>query len=140
DVIAGWTSNTLEYRPIQKRLRKLGIHLHTGKSLQSFDGHQAQLACVWSDTTELLSVSAIVPVTMRLPNDGLHQSLLALESQWLDAGVQSVTCIGDALAPSLIAHAVYAGHRFAREFEAGIGENGDTVEVPFKRIRHAFSI
>ncbi|MBP6310343.1 MAG: hypothetical protein KA350_06705, partial [Arenimonas sp.] len=73
-----------------------------------------------------------------LPNDGLYQSLVTLESQWLDAGIQSVQCIGDALAPGLIAHAVYAGHRFAREFEAEIGENGDNAEVPFKRIRHVF--
>jgi dimethylamine/trimethylamine dehydrogenase len=138
DVIAGWTTNTLEYRPIQKRLRKLGVHLHTGKTLQNFDGQHAQLACVWSDKTELLAVRAIVPVTMRMPNDELHQSLLALESQWLDAGIQSVQCIGDALAPGLIAHAVYAGHRFAREFEANLGENGDSAEVPFKRVRHLF--
>jgi dimethylamine/trimethylamine dehydrogenase len=28
-----------------------------------------------------------------------------------------VRCIGDAEAPGLIAHAVYAGHRYARELE-----------------------
>ncbi len=138
DVIAGWTTNTLEYRPIQKRLRKLGIHLHTGKTLQSFDGHCVELACVWSDNTEKLAVRAIVSVSMRLPNDGLYHSLITLKSQWQEAGIQSVQCIGDALAPGLIAHAVYAGHRFAREFEAEIGENGDSAEVPFKRIRHVF--
>jgi dimethylamine/trimethylamine dehydrogenase len=138
DVIAGWTSNTLEYRPIQKRLRKLGIHLHTGKTLQSFDGHNVELACVWSDNTQQLAIRAVVPVTMRLPNDALYQALLALESQWQAAGIQSIQCIGDALAPALIAHAVYAGHRFAREFDAELGDNGDSNEVPFRRIRHKF--
>ena len=138
DVIAGWTSNTLDYRHIQKRLRKLGVHFHTSKSLQSFDGQHAKIACGYSDQIEELAVNAIVSVTMRLPNDGLYQSLLLCEEQWLDAGIQSVDCIGDALAPSLIAHAVYAGHRFAREFEAELGENGDNADVPFKRIRHVF--
>lgn len=135
DVIAGWTSNTLEYRPIQKRLRKLGIHLHTGKTLQAFDGRHADLACVWSDDSLRIAAAAIVSVTMRLPADGLHQQLLARENEWQAAGIAHISCIGDALAPGLIAHAVYAGHRFAREFEAGIGDNGDSVEVPFQRVR-----
>ena len=139
DVIAGWTSNTLDYRHIQKRLRKLGVHFHTSKSLLSFDGQHAKIACGYSDQIEELPVNAIVSVTMRLPNDELYQSLLSCKDQWSDAGIQSIDCIGDALAPSLIAHAVYAGHRYAREFEAELGENGDNAEVPFKRIRHVMS-
>jgi dimethylamine/trimethylamine dehydrogenase len=39
-----------------------------------------------------------------------------------------VTRIGDCLAPGFIAHAVYHGHRYARELDApSLGE------VPFKR-------
>ncbi len=133
DVVAGWTVNTLEYRPIQKRLRALGVHLHTGKLLQAFTGQAVRLACAWSDTEITLAATALVPVTMRLPEDALHQALLHRQSEWLDAGITSVQCIGDALAPGLIAHAVYAGHRVAREFDSV--ESGD---VPFKRIRHRF--
>jgi dimethylamine/trimethylamine dehydrogenase len=33
------------------------------------------------------------------------------------AGIVSATSIGDCLAPSTIAAAVYAGHRYAREFD-----------------------
>jgi dimethylamine/trimethylamine dehydrogenase len=33
------------------------------------------------------------------------------------AGIVSITSIGDCLAPSTIAAAVYAGHRHAREFD-----------------------
>jgi len=135
DVIAGWTANTLDYRPIQKRLRKLGVHLHTAKSLQDFDGKRVQLACAWSDDIVTVDAHSVVTVTMRLPDDGLHQALLLRESEWQAAGISSVTCIGDALAPGLIAHAVYAGHRYAREFEATPGENGDSPDVPFRRVR-----
>ena len=140
DVIAGWTANTLDYRHIQKRLRKLGIHLHTAKSLLAFDGHRAELACVWSDEVVHLDANAVVSVTMRLPDDALFQALLVRESEWQAAGIAQVSCIGDALAPGLIAHAVYAGHRFAREFEAAPGENGDSAEVPFRRVRIATGV
>ena len=54
DTIAGWTANTLDYRHIQKRLRKLGVHLHTGKTLAGFNGGQVRLACVWSDDVHTL--------------------------------------------------------------------------------------
>jgi dimethylamine/trimethylamine dehydrogenase len=135
DVIAGWTSNTLEYRPIQKRLRQLGVHLHTGKALQSFDGRHVELACVWSEATSRIAANALVSVTMRLPNDGLYQALLSREADWQAAGIGQIQCIGDANAPGLIAHAVYAGHRYAREFDAQSGENGDDGEVAFRRVR-----
>ena len=76
------------------------------------------MACIWSDDSVHLDVKAVVSVTMRLPDDALYQALLTRESEWQAAGIAQVSCIGDALAPGLIAHAVYAGHRFAREFEA----------------------
>jgi len=138
DTIAGWTANTLDYRHIQKRLRKLGVHLHTAKTLEAFDGGQARLACVWSEDTLRLPVSSVVTVTMRLPNDALYQDLLARQGDWQAAGIAQVRCLGDAEAPGLIAHAVYAGHRFAREFEAAPGENGDAGDVPFRRVRQRF--
>ena len=70
-------------------------------------------------------------VTARLPDDALYQALKAREPEWTDAGIRSVACIGDALAPGLIAHAVYAGHRYAQELDAR--RDG---EVPFKRHFH----
>ena len=49
----------------------------------------------------------LVLVTGRLADDDLFTEL---------GGRHSVTRIGDCLAPSSIADAVYSGHRFAREF------------------------
>ena len=72
---------------------------------------------------------AVVLVTARLPNEALGQSLTARRGEWREAGLASVTAIGDALAPSTIAAAVYAGRRYAEEFEApAIGD-----AVPFRR-------
>jgi len=42
-----------------------------------------------------------------------------------------VVSIGDCLAPSTIAAAVYAGHRYAREFDRPLGEDvGFARELP----------
>jgi dimethylamine/trimethylamine dehydrogenase len=54
-------------------------------------------------------------------------------TEWADAGVRDVRAIGDADAPGLIAHAVYAGHRAARELDAP----ADADAVPFRRHLHA---
>ena len=70
-------------------------------------------------------------ITSRLPNDGLLQELRARAAEWGDAGVLSVRAIGDAEAPGLIAHAVYAGHRYARELHAP-----PAGDVPFRRHLH----
>jgi dimethylamine/trimethylamine dehydrogenase len=44
------------------------------------------------------------------------------------AGIKSVLAIGDCLAPSTIAAAVYAGHKVARGLDEALAEG-----VPFKR-------
>jgi dimethylamine/trimethylamine dehydrogenase len=46
------------------------------------------------------------------------------------AGIDSVTTIGDALAPATIAHAVYAGRRYAEELDAEPLPEGT---LPFRR-------
>ncbi len=72
----------------------------------------------------------------RLPRDDLYHSLVSREADWAAAGIRSVRVIGDAAAPATIAHAVYAGHRYARELDAP--EIGDAV--PFRREVTALSL
>jgi dimethylamine/trimethylamine dehydrogenase len=79
-----------------------------------------------------LPCDAVVSITARLPHDALYQELIQREAEWVGAGIRSVRCIGDAEAPGLIAHAVYAGHRYARELEEPAAG-----EVAFKRHFHA---
>ena len=78
-----------------------------------------------------IECNAVVLVTARLPHEAL---LLALEDKrddWGEAGIESVTAIGDASAPATIAHAVYAGHRYAQELDGPDLSDGDVL--PFKR-------
>jgi dimethylamine/trimethylamine dehydrogenase len=65
---------------------------------------------------------------MRLPEDETYLALASEPGRLQLSGIASLTRIGDCLAPSTIAAAVYAGHRAARE----LGEPA-TIDIPFKR-------
>jgi dimethylamine/trimethylamine dehydrogenase len=64
-------------------------------------------------------------VSSRLPDDALYHEL---QEKMDGSPIQSVTRIGDCLAPGTIAAAVYGGHRFAREMDEPVSEG-----VPFRR-------
>jgi dimethylamine/trimethylamine dehydrogenase len=131
DIIASWSQNTLDYRHIRKRMAKLGIEPLVSHNIVDFSGSTLVLENVWDGERRELACDALVTVTARMPADALYQSLRQREADWSAAGLQSLRCIGDAEAPGLIAHAVYAGHRYARELEEPAA--GD---VPFKRHFH----
>ena len=131
DSIAPWSQHTLDYRHIRKRMAELGIEPLVSHNITAYHGSTLHLENVWDHTVRDLACDAVITVTARLPDDALYQDLLLREAEWADAGIRSVRCIGDAEAPGLIAHAVYAGHRYARELEEpGKGE------VAFKRHFH----
>jgi dimethylamine/trimethylamine dehydrogenase len=125
DTVAPWTVNTLEYRHIQKRLHALGVRQWTSREVVKWSAGAIAMRHVWSGAEEALPADALVTVTARVPVDGLLSALEARKDEWAAAGLQTVQCVGDALAPGLIAHAVYAGHRYARELEeAAVGDVG----------------
>ena len=127
--IAAFTSTTLELRRIALRLDELKVRVLTHHGLARAGGGEAQLAHVHTGRTTSVSAAALVMVTARLPEDGLFQALDAMPGRLAAAGVKSVARIGDCLAPGAIFHAVYAGHRYAREFDA------PTPEIAFQRER-----
>jgi dimethylamine/trimethylamine dehydrogenase len=131
DSIAPWSQHTLDYRHIRKRMAELGIEAIVSHDIVGYAGSTLILENVWNHQRRELACDAVVTVTARLPDDALYQELLRREPEWSNAGLQSLRCIGDAEAPGLIAHAVYAGHRYARELEEPAA-----VGVPFKRHFH----
>jgi len=118
DVVASWTIYTQEFRHVQKRIRSLPVRIHTAHNLLAIEDDRAVLACVYSARELTVECASILLVTSRLPNEELELTLRARESDWAAAGIRSVTAIGDCLAPGLIAHAVYSGHRYAQELDA----------------------
>jgi dimethylamine/trimethylamine dehydrogenase len=57
-------------------------------------------------------------VTARRPNDGLYHALSERMADGAEGAPESLRRIGDCEAPAIIAAAVYAGHRYARELDA----------------------
>ena len=113
-MVSSWTVNTLEALPIAKRIAQFGISVVTYSSILGWADGRAQLVSnLTGQTTELLADS-LVTVTARLPNDDLFEQL---RDRWQEAGIASVTRIGDCWAPSTIQQAVYTGHKWARELD-----------------------
>jgi dimethylamine/trimethylamine dehydrogenase len=74
--------------------------------------------------------SSMVTVTARKPSDELYRQLISNPDALADSGINRVERIGDCRAPGIIAAAVYAGHRAAREMDAP-----DSGDVSFRRER-----
>ena len=126
---APFAQNTLEQGRIQTRLIELGVRIVTAQSLAGRRADSLDLACVYTGRVMAVDCGTLVPVTARLPDENLWLELKARQADWLDAGILTVTRIGDCLAPGLIAAANYSGHLYAREF----GEVIDPAQVPFRR-------
>ena len=104
---SSWSAMTDEQFFVQKRLLELDVKIVVSHGLASHTGHEAKIACVYTGREMIVPCETLVLVTGRVAADDLFVEL---------GGHQPVTRIGDCLAPSSIADAVYSGHRFAREF------------------------
>jgi dimethylamine/trimethylamine dehydrogenase len=116
--VAAFTESTLELRRIAQRLDELKVRMITHHVLARAGAGEAQLLHVHTNRTIDLAASTIVMVTARLPEDRLYRALEAMPDRLAESGVKSVLRIGDCLAPGAIFHAIYAGHRYARELDA----------------------
>ena len=59
----------------------------------------------------------MITVTARLPVDGLYEALEGESQRMAEAGIVSLTRVGDCYAPGTIQAAVYSGHKLARELD-----------------------
>ena len=126
--VSTWTHATLEQGWIEERLHDMGVTVVEKHGLTRIGDGEVEIAHIRSDRRRILACGAVVLVTMRLSNDALYHELMASPDRLDDANIASVVRIGDCLAPSTIAAAVYAGHRYAREIDAPPGD-----AVAFKR-------
>jgi dimethylamine/trimethylamine dehydrogenase len=127
--VSSWASNTLEQPWIEERLYEVGVNIVGKHGISWAARNEVRIAHTGSGREQVLPCASLVLVTMRLPNDELYRELEAESARLTDAGIKSLTRIGDCLSPSTIAAAVYSGHRFARELDAPLRND----EVPFKR-------
>ena len=113
-MVSAWTVNTLEALPIAKRIARLGIEVLTYHSVAGYEDGKARLVNALTGEASERDAAALVTVTARLPVDDLYEQL---RDRWQEAGIASVTRIGDCWAPSTIQQAVYSAHKWARELD-----------------------
>jgi dimethylamine/trimethylamine dehydrogenase len=113
-IISAWTANTMEAVPIARRLLRLGVELIPYTNIRSFRSGTVTLENELSGAVFEREAAAIVTVTARLPTEGLYHDLANMKARWEEAGIATLSRIGDCYAPSTIQAAVYAGHKLAR--------------------------
>ncbi|MEQ8602919.1 MAG: FAD-dependent oxidoreductase [Marivibrio sp.] len=129
--VSTFTHNTMEQHRIQRGLLERGVDIRAHRTLSGLEAGGVRLACTYTGREERVEAAAIVMVTARLPDRALYDALSADPQALEKAGIKSVVRIGDCLAPGTIAAAVYAGHRYAREFDATPDEGlGFRRELP----------
>jgi dimethylamine/trimethylamine dehydrogenase len=113
--ISAWTRMTDEQPKVAARLLQAGVELLANHDLLGFDGRTVELVDTVTGRRATRACASLVLVTSRVPNDSLYRDLQRDSATLASAGIKSVAAIGDCLAPGAIVHAVYSGHRRARE-------------------------
>jgi dimethylamine/trimethylamine dehydrogenase len=124
---SAWTFMTNELPLVHRALVKAQVAIHTLQRVAAFDGDTVTIADVYSGSEQRLACRSLVIVGVRAPRDEIYSALIARGGGLKEAGIDSVTRIGDALAPGAIVHAVHSGHRYAREFDR------EPESVPYAR-------
>jgi len=114
-MVCEWTRHTNEHVLIMRALLDAGVDIVTDRMIAGFEPGGLRFECVYSGKAETLDAEYLVPVGARLPNDELWRELQRRDDEFRQRGGISLRAIGDCSAPGLIAAAVYAGHRAARE-------------------------
>ncbi len=117
ETVSPWAGYTSERWRVRAHLMALGIGIETAHSLSVFDGKAATLACEFSGSEKTVQAAAVVMVTQRRPNDQLYQDIMASVDGDASRLPFTLKRIGDCEAPAIVAAAVYAGHRYARELD-----------------------
>ncbi len=122
NMVSAWGVMTDEQFQTQQRLIQLGVQIITAHGLDEFDGSNVRLSCVYTAQTRVVSADAVVLVTARIPVDGLYKEIAEKIGSGASESVPAPTLakIGDCDAPAIIAAAIYAGHRYARELGSDV--------------------
>jgi len=131
---SAWAIMSNEQPQIHRALFSASIALHTLSRVIAFKDGEVTLANQFTNAETALACKSLVIVGTRFANDALHAELVARAEDVNAAGVRSVTRIGDALAPGAIVHAVYSGHRYARELDADPATLTYRRDAPLQRV------
>jgi dimethylamine/trimethylamine dehydrogenase len=119
--VSAWAIMTNEQPQVHRALAKAGVQVHTLSRVVRFELGEITIANLFTGQEQRLPCRSLVIVGARLARDELYQALMMRQNELGPAGILSVDRVGDALAPGAIAHAVYSGHRYARELDGPAG-------------------
>jgi len=125
-LVSHWSQFTLEQERIERRLRDLGVAIHTRSALSAVHVGAVTVRDIAASRLTDLACDSVVMVADRAPRDALATDLAPARA---DGRLRTLRLIGDANAPHIIAQAVFAGHLAAREFD----EMPDADVPPFAR-------
>jgi dimethylamine/trimethylamine dehydrogenase len=122
---AAWGFMTNEQPLVHRSFARLGIGLRTLEVVAGFDGEELRLAQIFSGEERRITARSLVIVGYRAGGSALHDALAA------DARPGRLHLTGDANAPGAVVHAVYQGHRTARELGLAAAQIAVRRDAPF---------
>ena len=125
--LAGWSHHTEEHSLTMRALIEAGVEIATAKGLVAWQSGELQLQCIYSGRESTIEADYLVPISARIPRDDIWRELDARRDEFDVRDGFLMQRVGDCQAPGIIAAAVYAGHKAARELGCS--------EVEFKRDR-----
>ncbi len=126
---SAWTFMTNEQPLIHQSLARRAIAYRTLEVVTGFNGERLNLAQIFSGEAREIAVRSLVIVGQRLGGSALFDSLASGDLK--SAGIRSLRLAGDAHAPGAIAHAVYHGHKTARELDLAQADIRIGRDAPF---------
>jgi dimethylamine/trimethylamine dehydrogenase len=128
---SAWAIMTNEQPQIHRALAAAGVALVTLSCITALADGEAVVANLFTGVEQRLPCRSLLIVGLRRASDALYQGLCARQEEFAAAGIISVDRIGDALAPGAIVHAVYSGHRYARELDSAPRSAAYLRDSPF---------
>ncbi len=120
---AAWGFNTNEQPLVHQSFAAKGIALRTLEVVTGFDGKEVRLAQIFSGEERRIAARSLVIVGYRAGGSALYDALAA------DMPPDRLHLTGDANAPGAIVHAIYQGHKTARDL--GVAQPMVRRDAPF---------
>jgi len=124
---SSWTQFTYDIGFVQRRLVASGVRVVPNRNLSRIDADRVEITSVHGEPPETLSATTVVLVTMRAADNALMRELQAQRDASALPGLRSLSVVGDAHAPGLLAEAIFTGHAAARGLDAP-----DDRDAPFR--------
>ncbi|MEY4871021.1 MAG: hypothetical protein RLZZ563_351 [Pseudomonadota bacterium] len=122
---AAWGFMTNEQPLVHQSFAKKGIALRTLEVVSGFDGETLHLSQIFSGEARSIQARSLVIVGYRASGSALYDALAP------NARPGSLHLTGDANAPGAIVHAVYQGHKTARELGLAASQIIVRRDAPF---------